>query len=75
MNIEHLVTMANDIGAFFDSEAGEQDAPKEIASHITRFWDPRMRSQIIAHAQEGGEGLAPRAMAAVLLLVPPAPRS
>jgi formate dehydrogenase subunit delta len=71
MNIEHLVTMANDIAAFFLSEAGEMDAPKEVASHITRFWDPRMRAQIIAHDHAGGEGLAPSAKAAVELLVPP----
>jgi len=74
MNAEHLVTMANDIGAFFISEAGEQDAPKEIASHITRFWDPRMRAEIIAYAKTAGEHLTPCARAAVQLLVPPAPR-
>lgn len=75
MNIEHLVSMANDIGNFFISEAGEQEAPKAVASHITRFWDPRMRSQIISHAKEGGEGLSATAKTAVTLLVPPAPRS
>ena len=74
MNIENLVDMANNISAFFLSEAGEQDAPKEVASHITRFWDPRMRSQIIAYGQAGGEGLVPCARAAVTLLVPPGPR-
>ena len=75
MNAEHLVTMANDIGAFFISEAGEQDAPKEIASHITRFWDPRMRTELIAYGQAGGAQLSPSARAAVQLLVPPAPRN
>lgn len=75
MDIHHLVGMANDIGAFFLGESGEQAAPKEIASHITRFWDPRMRSQIIGHAKEGGEGLSPSARAAVALLVPPAARA
>jgi len=75
MNIEHLVGMANDIGAFFVGEAGEANAPKEIATHITRYWDPRMRSQIILHGKAGGEGLSPSAAAAVQLLVPPAPRN
>ena len=70
MNVQHLVTMANEIGAFFIAEAGEDAAPREIAQHITRFWDPRMRSQIIAHAHAGGEGLSPAARAAVLLLAP-----
>ena len=74
MNVQHLVTMANEIGAFFLSEAGEDAAPREIAQHITRSWDPRMRSQIIAHAHAGGEGLDTAARAAVLLLAAPAPR-
>jgi formate dehydrogenase subunit delta len=70
MDIHHLVTMANEIGAFFLSEAGEEGAPKEIASHITKFWDPRMRAQIIAHAQQGGAGLSAVACKAALLLKP-----
>ncbi|MEN9704560.1 MAG: hypothetical protein RLZZ393_439 [Pseudomonadota bacterium] len=74
MNIENLVGMANDIGNFFISEAGEQDAPKAIAGHMSRFWEPRMRLAIIAHANAGGEGLSTPAKAAVLLLVPPAKR-
>jgi formate dehydrogenase subunit delta len=74
MNIEHLVSMANDISHFFDGEYGVQDSPPNIATHITRYWDPRMRSQIIAHAASGGEGLTPTALAAVKTLAPPPPR-
>jgi len=70
MNLQHLVTMANEIGAFFLSEAGEEAAPQEIASHLTRFWDPRMRAQIIAHAKAGGAGLSTAACKAALLLTP-----
>ncbi|HEX7374818.1 MAG TPA: formate dehydrogenase subunit delta [Steroidobacteraceae bacterium] len=70
MNIQHLVSMANEIGAFFLSEAGEDGAPREIASHITKFWDPRMRAQIIEHAHAGGQGLSAAACKAVLLLAP-----
>ena len=71
MNIHSLVTMANDIGAFFDSELGAKDAPQGIATHISRYWDPRMRTQIIRHAENGGEGLTPSALAAVRTLPPP----
>ncbi len=71
MNIHHLVSMANDISAFFDSEVGAAESPKSVASHIARFWDPRMREQIIAHAAAGGEGLKPSALDAVRSL--PAP--
>ena len=65
----YLVEMANDIGAFFVGEAGESEAPKSIASHITRFWDPRMRREIIAHYQKsGGAGLSDVSLKAVALL-------
>jgi len=71
MNVESLVTMANQIADFFVAEAGADAAPQEIASHIAKFWDPRMRTQIIAHAAAGGAGLSPTALAAVRQLRPP----
>jgi formate dehydrogenase subunit delta len=74
MNIQHLVTMANDISAFFDGEVGVTEAPESVALHITRYWDPRMRSQIVAHATAGGLGLCPSALAAVRSLPPPVVR-
>jgi formate dehydrogenase subunit delta len=74
MNIEHLVSMANDISHFFDGEFGAAESPPNIAQHIARYWDPRMRSQIIAHAAQGGAGLTPTALAAVRTLPVPPPR-
>ena len=71
MNIRHLVAMANDISHFFLGEVGEQEAHKSVALHISRYWDPRMRSQIIAHASAGGEGLCKAALDAVRSLPPP----
>ncbi len=71
MNIEHLVSMANDIGNFFDGEFGTKDSPPNIALHISRYWDPRMRSQIITHVAAGGDGLSPTALAAIRTLPPP----
>ena len=70
MNIEHLVRMANDISAFFDAEAGA-DAPAQIASHITRFWDPRMRREIASYVKTDGSGLTDVAREAVLRMPPP----
>jgi formate dehydrogenase subunit delta len=70
MNVEHLVTMANQIADFFNSEAGPEAAPKEIAGHITKFWAPRMRAAYIEHAAAGGAGLRPSALAAASLLTP-----
>jgi formate dehydrogenase subunit delta len=68
MDIERLVAMANDIAAFFDSEADKAVAAEGVRFHITRFWDPRMRREIIAHVGAGGAGLTPTAKSAVLLL-------
>ena len=75
MNVDSLVTMANQIADFFVSEAGADAAPREIAAHITKFWDPRMRTQIIAHAAAGGAGLSPTALAAARQLQPPAAKA
>jgi len=49
VKIDHLVTMANQIGAFFNSEADKAVAAKSVATHLTRYWDPRMRREIVAH--------------------------
>ena len=58
MSPDKLVHMANQIGSFFKSQ-GEAKAVPGIADHITKFWDPRMRSAILAHCETGGEGLDP----------------
>jgi len=49
MNIERLVRMANDIGNFFKAEPDHAQAVNGVATHIKRFWDPRMRKEIVAY--------------------------
>jgi formate dehydrogenase subunit delta len=61
--------MANQIGKFFVSEDGKT-AVAGIADHLQKFWDPRMRSEIIAHLAAGGEGLDPAVREAVASLKP-----
>jgi formate dehydrogenase subunit delta len=68
MDIGRLVAMANDIAAFFDSDPDKAVAAEGVRFHITRFWDPRMRREIVSHLQAGGEGLTPTAKSAVALL-------
>jgi formate dehydrogenase subunit delta len=68
VRIERLVAMANDIGAFFDAEPDKTEAARGVANHLRRFWDPRMRRQIVAHYREGGAGLKDVPRAAVELL-------
>lgn len=71
-SLPRLVYMANQIGKFFVSE-DEKTAVSGIADHISKFWDPRMRREIIAHLQAGGEGLDPAVRTAVASLKPPVP--
>ena len=60
MKIDHLITMANQIGDFFKSYPDHEQAKKDIVTHIKRFWAQGMRHQIIAHVNEhAGEGLDP----------------
>jgi formate dehydrogenase subunit delta len=53
---DRLVYMANQIGKFFHSQGHDKAVPG-IAEHIRKFWDPRMRSAILAHLDAGGAGL------------------
>jgi formate dehydrogenase subunit delta len=68
VNLDALVRMANDIGHFFDAEKDPQTAIAGIENHLRKFWDPRMRRQLHAHAQAGGAGLEPHALQAALRL-------
>lgn len=61
---DKLVYMANQIGTFFRSQDAAT-ASARIAEHIGKFWDPRMRTAIIAHLDQGGAGLDPAAHKAI----------
>jgi len=65
---ERLVSMANDIGSFFNAEADKIVAAQGVANHIKRYWDPRMRREIVTHYRDGGAGLDPLVRSAVALL-------
>lgn len=69
MSLDKLVYMANQIGKFFAHE-GEERAAASVADHLTRFWDPRMRAALQAHAAAGGAGLDPLVRRAVEHLKP-----
>ena len=64
MQADKLVMMANQIASFFAAQ-GEERAVPQIAGHIEKFWDPRMRAGIRAHLAHGGAGLDVLARAAV----------
>ncbi len=47
MDIQNLVKMANQIGTFFESMPDREQAKADIASHLQKFWEPRMRKAIV----------------------------
>jgi formate dehydrogenase subunit delta len=58
MNIDNLVTMANQIGTFFASFPDREEAETGIATHIERYWAPRMRTRLYQHVDSTqGDGL------------------
>jgi formate dehydrogenase subunit delta len=66
MNIDLLIKMSNEITAFFVGELDEKEATAAVANHLRRYWDPRMRKQIIAYCEERqGAGLVDVAKNAV----------
>jgi formate dehydrogenase subunit delta len=72
MSPEKLVMMANQIGHFFSAQPGGH-AVDDIAAHLRKFWEPRMRRQIVAHLDAGGVGLDPPVRQAVERLREAAP--
>ena len=67
---EKLVRMVNQIATFFAHEGAEK-APLSVADHLQKFWEPRMRAQLLAAVASGeAEGLHPLARAAVAVLEP-----
>lgn len=64
MEPQRLVYMANQIAQAFRSK-GEARAIADTADHIQKFWDPRMRREILKILEAGGDGLDAIARGAV----------
>ena len=65
MTADKLVRMANQIGAFFEAMPDRSQAMLDIATHIQKNWDPRMRAALYAHLDSGAGGLDPIVLDAV----------
>ncbi len=61
---EKLVRMANQIAAFFRSYP-QDEAVAGIHKHVTAFWTPRMRDQLVTYCEEADHGLDPLALTAL----------
>jgi formate dehydrogenase subunit delta len=69
---EKLIRMANQIATFFMSQP-EKGRAEGVATHINKFWEPRMRRHLFEHLDGGGEGLMPLVVeASALIKRPPA---
>ncbi|MEI2299274.1 formate dehydrogenase subunit delta [Ensifer sp. MJa1] len=53
-----LIYMANQIATFFKSQP-QAEAAQGVATHINKYWEPRMRRKLFEHIDKGGEGLTP----------------
>lgn len=72
MNPQNLFKMANQIGAFFEAMPDREQAVCDVASHIERNWDPRMRADLLAQFAASGAGdLKPIVIAALAKLTRP----
>lgn len=59
MNTERLIQMANSIGEFFAAWPDAEEARRDLAAHIQRYWEPRMRRGLYEHITLAhGEGLS-----------------
>ena len=71
MNSDLLIKMTNEIGEFFAGvEVNDpQAAARDVANHLRRYWEPRMRAQMLKYyEQRQGAGLTDLAKNAVGLL-------
>ncbi|MBO9126768.1 MULTISPECIES: formate dehydrogenase subunit delta [unclassified Rhizobium] len=67
---DKLVYMANQIAGFFATQP-EAEAAQGVASHINKFWEPRMRRQLFEILEQDKNGLSPLVLQAVPLIKRP----
>jgi formate dehydrogenase subunit delta len=66
MNNDNLIRMVNRIGAFFAAMPDREEAMRDLAQHVRRFWEPRMRKQLFEHLDtRQGEGVDALVIAAL----------
>jgi formate dehydrogenase subunit delta len=69
MNIDLLIKMTNEISEFFGTASEPDQAARDVAAHLRRYWEPRMRAQMLDYyEQRQGAGLTQLARSAVAVL-------
>lgn len=67
IDINKIIMMANQIGDFFAPYPPERRA-EGIRNHLRTYWDPRMRSDLLAYIDGGGDGIARHVIDGALML-------
>ncbi|MGF0539617.1 formate dehydrogenase subunit delta [Agrobacterium sp. ES01] len=67
---QKLIRMANQIATFFKSQPADTRL-EGIATHINKFWEPRMRRRFFELVDHGGEGLDRLVLDAAVLVKRP----
>jgi formate dehydrogenase subunit delta len=66
LDAHKLVKMVNEITAFFEADPDRNAVSEAVIGHLKRFWDPRMRREIVRFVdEEGGAGLKEVALFAI----------
>jgi formate dehydrogenase subunit delta len=66
MDIKRLISMANQIGDFYESYPDQSHAQLDIAEHINKFWALSMRQQISQYViEQSGTGIHTQVLNAV----------
>ncbi|MDA3919357.1 MAG: formate dehydrogenase subunit delta [Salinisphaera sp.] len=64
MDSQKMVHQANQIAAYFEVYP-QQRAEEEVETHIRKFWEPRIRTQLINYPGDGLHPLVQKAVAAL----------
>jgi len=68
MDSEALIRMANQIASFYEPYS-DSEAEDGIATHIQKFWEPRMRDGLFATYRASPDAFKPRVNAAIARLM------
>lgn len=47
MRAQYIIQQANQIASFYESMPDTAQALRDFVAHVTKFWDPRMRQDLI----------------------------
>jgi formate dehydrogenase subunit delta len=74
MQRDKLIHMANQIATFCEANPRGARQTADVADHINKFWEPRMRRKLLEKLESGTtEGVHPLVLEAIADIRRPAP--